>query len=622
MRLRALIALALASAVAVAALCNAPRPAEACGGPGYADLGALEPIGAILGRLSWKNDDDFESLQRPELRFLYPFRLETKAALDPLWSFSYPDAGPAPTQPAMNDALDIALRSGNAMAIDRGAGRALAIWLATPPVDGAAQRKDAWRAAEIARVAPHLAKSPAADVRDFFAGRAVPGAPPAALAARTNAEQAASAFEAMDAMFRATIPDGWRDATKNQVSAATWQKLEHAVDAWLARYPAHPLRDYVRLYKERVRYFRGDGDGAWDVLFDVYPRLRVRALAEMRYLLVRGIEPPKTRLDALTDPALVAAFADESRITPARFTRWWKLAEAHPKRRASTNLEERLLLWAARTAAPGKLPSGFPRTAQDPTPLWGKLRAAALIAAARWPAARAELGGLPDDAERALLAAHYFVARSRPDLAAALPKLGADTRQYLLRVLVDDKALVHLSNGATSLARQARFERGVRLAAAGKWRAAATLIQHDDPTHAKRWREVAAIAGAHDADASLRLARFLAEHREALFYEQNPDMYRAFSGRYDPKANPVESSAIEIALARSTPRWLALEAYTRWLEQNPRGAIARSVLDEADDAYNRLTNWAGGNYLFWGTYAPHSALAKRLRRAGRAVRAP
>ncbi len=509
---------------------------------------------------------------------------------------------------------------GDAKAAEHAARRAIAAWLARPPVPGAAESKQAWRAAEVAMVAPALAKLPADAVRGFFAGT-TPG-PAAAIAALGAARHAQRDFETLQAELRTDIPNGWRDAIRKQVAAATWTKLGHAVDAWLARYPTHPLADYVRLCKVRLRYFAGDDDGAWSVLFDAYPRLRVRTLAEMRYLLLRGVPPSSARVDALTDPALIAGFADGSTITPARFTRWWKLAAAHPRRPASTNLQERLLWWAAHTATPGHLPRGFPRRPRDPSPLWGKLRAAALIAAADWPGARAELAHLPDDPERSWLAAHYFVARSRPDLAAAVPKLAPDTRQYLVRVLVDSTALARLARGSSALARDARFESGVRLAAAGKWHAAAAMIQRDDPVQAKLWRQAEALAASHDADAPLGLARFLGEHRETLFYGADPDMYRAISARYDPKRNAGESAFIEIALARSTPRWLALEAYTRWLEQNPRHAQARDVLVEADDTYNRLTNWAGGNYLFWGLYAPHSTLAARLRKAGRAVRAP
>lgn len=620
MKLREVLAAALAATVVLGALCNAPLPAEACGGPEYADLGALQPVGSIVYRFAVKSED-YDYVQREEFRFLYPFWHETKSRLDPLWRFSYPDATASTAPAATTSALDAAVKAGDAKAIVRAAHAGVAAWLAEPPVTGAPRRNRAWRAAELTLVAPHLAKLPAGAVRAFLAGKSSKGVPPAALAARTRAHKARHDFLVLHATLRAEIPNGWGDAIRKQVSAATWKKLERAVDAWLARYPKHPLWDYVALDKERVLYFSGDGAGAWSVLFDVYPRLRVRALAEMRYLMQRGIALPAARLDALKDPALVAAFADESTITPERFKRWWKLAEAHRHRPASINLEERLLYWAAQKARPGHLPPGFPRTSGSPSPLWGKLRAAALIAAAKWPAARVQLMKLPAGPERALLAAHYFVARSRPDLAAAVPKLGGDTRQYLLRVLVGDKGLARLSKGSKPLARAARFEAALRLASSGSWQSAATRMQHDKPAQAKLWRAAGALARSHDPDALLRLARFLEQHREALFYSQDRAMYRAISGRYDPRTNAVESHAIETALARSTPRWLALQAYTRWLEQNRQSPIARSVLTEADDVYNRLTNWAGGNYLFWGKFAPHSALVARLRRVGRTVRA-
>ncbi len=618
MRLRGFVAVALAVCFAVGALCNAPVPADACGGPDYADLGALAPVGAIADGLAVK-DDDWEYLPREEFRFLYPFWREDKSHFGTLWSFSYDDAA-AKTKAPTTNALDAALKSGVAQAIALEAKRAVAVWLAEPPVVAAPQTKQAWRAAELEQVAPQLAKLPPAAVRAFLAGKPAQGVPAAALAATIRARQAEHDFLALRAAFRAQVPNGWGDAIRKQVSAATWKQLEQAVDAWLTHYPQHPLRDYVRLDKERIRYLSGDGAGAWSVVLDVYPRLRVRALAEMRYLVQRGVTLPVAKLDSLTDPALVAAFADESTITPARSQRWWKLARTHRRRPASENLEERLLLWAVTKAHPGYLPPGFPRTIEHSSPLWGKLRAAALIAAAKWSAARAQLAKLPNDAERALLAAHYFVARSRPDLAAAVPKLGADTQQYLIRVLVDDKGLIGLEKRSKALAKAARFEAAVRLAGSGSWQSAALRVQHDHPAQAKLWRQVGALAASHDPDASLKLARFFVAHRSELFWGQDNSMYRAISDRYSPKKNPAESHAIEVALTRTTPRWLALEQYTRWLEQNPGSPIARSALTEADDTYNRLINWAGGNYFFWGEYAPHSALIARLRKIGRTVR--
>lgn len=619
MRLRGLALWAATAGMAVALL-RAPRPAEACGGPGYADLGALAPMGGILDRMMWKSDD-FDYIQRDELRFLYPFFAEHKRELGALWSFSYVDAAAPAAAPGTN-ALEQALAAGDAKAAAREARRVVAAWLALPPVVGAGDQPAAWRAAEIATVAPHLASLSATGARDFFAGKAVAGAPQAAIDEQRRARQAESELRTLEQSVETRIPNGWRDAIQKQVAPQIWSDLEKSVDAWLSRYPKHPLADFVRLYKVRLRYLSGNDAGAWSVLFDVYPRQRVRALAEMRYLLLRDVRPTSARIDALTDPAFVAGFADDATITPERFTRWWKLAERQHKRAASTNLEERLLYFAARTAKPHQLPAGFPSTTKNPTQLWGKLRAAALISAEEWPAARAELLSLRDDPERALLAVHYFVARGRPDLAVQVPQLSGDTREYLLRVLVDDKALARLGRTKGALGKAARFEAGVRLASAGKWSLGAKLVARDDRAQAKLWQSAGAIAASHAADRDLRLARFLDQNRETLFYGASPDMYRAISGRYDPQARTRETRSIEVALERSTARWLALEAYTRWLERNPRDPNALSVLTEADDVYNRLTNWAGGDYLFWGTYAKHTPLVARLRKAGRAVRAP
>lgn len=81
-----------------------------------------------------------------------------------------------------------------------------------------------------------------------------------------------------------------------------------------------------------------------------------------------------------------------------------------------------------------------------------------------------------------------------------------------------------------------------------------------------------------------------------------------------------EGKQIERHLTRSTPRWLALVAYTKWLRANRDHPSARAVLGEADRAYNRLINMGGQDDFFWGKHAATSRDVVALREVGRQIR--
>jgi hypothetical protein len=367
----------------------------------------------------------------------------------------------------------------------------------------------------------------------------------------------------------------------------------------------------------------------------MYPRHAPRVLGEMRYLLVQGQRPTDLQIDSLTDPPLIAGLADEKSITQMRFARWWTLAETKPSRPWAMNLEERLLLWAARTAKPGALPKGFPNRSSHSTALAGKLRAAALAKSGDLAAAREEIRQVDADAEQARLSAQVELARGRPDLAAETPVLGDDMRNFLLRIRLDDRALERMAKHSGPAAKAARFELAVRLAANGKWSRAASLITKDEPPRAELWREAGALAKGRDAASELAFARFLDQNQEILLYEADHAFYRSLSERYVSlvhtgasrsggrisKTEGDEPRRIEAALTRGTTRWLALEAYARALQANPRAKDAATTLEEADRTYNRLINWGGGG-LFWESYAKNSPPALAIRAAGKTIRSP
>ncbi len=297
------------------------------------------------------------------------------------------------------------------------------------------------------------------------------------------------------------------------------------------------------------------------------------------------------------------------------------VSEAHPKSAWAVSLQERLLFWAAVRASKDPLPTSFPSDANNPTPLWGKLRLAALIGAKHWESARKAIRALKPDPEGARLSAQYFLARKRPDLAVEVPELPSATKEYLLRVSVSDSALVRLERSRSkSLRKKARFERAVRLAARGKWRQGAKLLKKSDPARMKLWTKAAVLAEGGDAKR-LAYARFLRDHHGQLLYPADRGFYRGVSFRHQRLApSAKEAEAVERALERSSERWLALETYTRWLGKHTSEPGARGVLSEADGVYNLLVNWAGGDYYFWGRYAKKTAEVAELRKLGKAIR--
>ena len=624
----------------VALLCSSDRVATACGGAAFASLGGLAKVGSSLDRMmepdpmwaSWGN------AQREEFRFLYPFKVEHPAEIAALWQFSYEAGGPAAVAPSFAP-VEQAVKDGDLARAEQAA-RAVILAVLDEPAGVAVEHTPMlFRAVEVVELGPQLAAVPLDVAQGFLLGP-VPASLPRplqdALAARaagpgpnrvrlpsfapSHPRAASLGLWAIERDFAARVPDGWSDATRKAAPATTFVDLEAGVDRWLVDHPAHPLVDWVRLWKVRIRYFKGDTEGAWQVLLTMYPAHRPRVLGEMRYLLLQDRAPSAGQIDGLTDPELITALATTSTLTEARFQRWWALAEASVSTKWATNLEERLLFWVAQHAKPGALPAEFPRTARDPSPLWAKLRAVALGKAGQLLPASQEIEGVTPDAEQAELASQLRVARGQPEVAARLPELAADVRSYLVRVRLDRAALERLAAREDAVGKEARAEIAVRLTAAGSWALAARRIEKDEPDRALLYRQAATLAAARDVDADVTMARFLDANPE-IFRPADPGMYRAMSSIYsDASTSASERRAIAATLTRGNARWRAFSLYARWLPRHTQAYSAQQALTEADGIYNRLINYGGADDLFWSRYGKPSREAKAIRAAGKIVK--
>jgi len=574
-------------------LARGPRSADACGGPDHGQFAALGPIQSSVDAIGHPDPWAFwGNGRREELRFLYPFRLDQPASTKTLWAFAHEgkDELPAPSV----DALDAAEARHDGAAAKAEAKALVEALYAMPPVPAAEHQGLMRRAVEVLDDAsPSPAWQELVSLRDDFAS---------------------------------SVPDGWAHEVRKKVPLATWTRLLAEHEAWLQKHPQHPLADQVRLDQVRIHYFAGRADAAWQLLSALIKRRPARALAEMRYLLVQGMLPSEGVVTAMKDErllsALVPRLAAKKRLPNARWAAWWKRAEVARAKKMpwAVNFEERLLYVAAERG--GSLPAGFPVRAQAPSPLWAKLRAAALARAGSLAAAEAQVVQAPPEPVQAQLLTQIRLQRGHLQAAAAVEQLADDARHYLIRVRGHDTMVDKLRGRAGALGADARLEWGQRLVARGQWTLAAKVIEPDDPTRADLWRRAAAIAAPGDDDAKLALARFLITHRAGLFDGHRNGFYRGLSWRHrDPRLPASERQAIARYLIRASADWQALRLFIDWLQAHPHHADAPAVLKEADAAYNRLINRGGGDHYFWGRWAKHHPEVDALRRVGKAIRA-
>ena len=624
----------------VAALSLVTRPAPACGGPDMGDFGALSPADSSLVSIMTPGDytGSWGQQQRDEFRFLYPSWKAHPRELDGLWRFSYGEvdtlAGP-PDGP-----LNEALARGD---VGEGVRQAAAIVEAVytlPPAAAAPSAGVLRRAVEVLELEPLLRKTPKDAIARFFDPSSSPASAPPNLRAAAAARQAHDAHAPLPPAagnprapsieywtfqdhLRTRVPDGWSDAIRQSVPPSTWTDLRAEVDGWIARHPAHSLADMARLAKIRVLYFAGDFDGAWDQALSLYPRRRVRALAEMRYLLLQGHAPSAAFMAKLSDPELETALLLQDGFDGSRWEGLWRASESMPAGDVRVNLQERLLAWQAAKAKTGALPPSFPARPTNPSSLWGKLRAIALLRAGEMDRGLDQLETLPEDPERDLLIAQGNVQAGHVDRAVELPHLSADVRAYLLGVRLDDASVGrHCQSTVPETRDAACFEQALRLARAGRWGEALPLVRASSPSaRVALWEEAGRLAAAKGANADLTLARFFDDHAGEIVSIADSGSYRGISTIEEalPAGSP-ERAGVQAMLTRTTERWLALEAYVRWLGRNTQAPAARGVPDEADRAYNRLVNYGGGTDYLWGRWAPHTTAVADLRRIGAVIR--
>ncbi len=617
-----------------AVISRGPSHANACGSPDIVELGPLRPVDHLVARMRYPGDPlaSWSNQERGPFRFLHPFRIQQPKAIEPLWRFSYQGIVnlPAPTTTVMDDAM----AKGDWKRAATAAQVVVDELLAMPPVPAADHRDLLLRCVELIELSPHLTGIQPTVAASYFANESAATWPavlqlahqvrsdPASATHANNPRRATLEWLQIRRDFATTVPDGWSGTARKNVTKSEWNRLHKQTEQWLLAHLQHPLRDLVVLHQVRIHYFAGTYDDAWTILIDLLPRRTVRALAEMRYLLLMGQPPTDTMIDGLTNPRMITALTTPKRVTLSRFKRWWKLAAQHRPQPWAINLQERLLLWAA---LDGSLPASLlPKEETPPSELWGKLRAAVLMKRGAYTAANSQLALVNSDGEQAQLAAHAFLKRNRHVKAASVDALDPGTIRYVIEVLMSDRKLEQLATqGSPTTSRLARVEQGVRLTAKGRWDDAAKRIEDHDRSRAALWRKAGTLAKAKSANAELELARFLEANRGRIFHPIDNGWYRGLSYRHATlvKSNAPEARRIRTHFERTNERWRALGLTTRWLENNRNASNARTVLGEADRYYNRLINLGGGDYYFWGRHAKTSPSVAALRRVGRDIRA-
>ncbi|MEP7052777.1 MAG: hypothetical protein ABJB12_20580 [Pseudomonadota bacterium] len=556
------------------------RRARACGGASIVAPEVVEP--AHL--LNW---DEESELPRKEERFLYPYLSAHPQEAKLLWQFAYEGLQEVPAPNAQRYLR--ASAEGHPALARQEAQKLVNQWYALPPVPAAAQREIALRAATFLEQ------------------------PSAAPSASPTQE-----FLRIMEQFTTHVPNGWAAGVKNQVPASFWAEQLASTNAWLAANRAHPLADLVSLWQERVAYFSGDTQVAWAVLFQLYPRRRGRALAEMRYLVQQNALPSAAQLDAVTDPLLAASLVTHENATPARWERYWRLSESAARKVEGTVLQERLLQ-ALSDGPSSALPASFPKQAAKPSQYWGKLRGLLLLRHGQFALAKEQLSLLAPEPEQATLLAAASLALGDPVQAARTPALNTVDVAYLIEVLTPPAELSKLRNDPSP-----------ELAAAAETALASDSIARGDFVGAARWYKPVDAAQGADLERmaalqkqgdELGLARALRARGNRLGVGMPNDYYRGFSTRYASlKPDSAEAQGLVRYFEASSGAFQALRRFVPWLEAHVKDKQALSVLSEADAAYVGLQSFGGWENLFWVRYLTNHDLAVRLRRIAKEVR--
>jgi hypothetical protein len=626
-----------------ATLLISQRAAWTCGGS-YTFSPSLYPAAASLVI------DSFEGTAIAPFRFLDPFRLAGLYEGERLARIAYElpddDAAPAPAPPipALDD-FHAAIAAGDRTGAARSAAQIVARVLSLAAPLAQAHAADLRRAVEYLEVEPELSPSDDSRLAAIFGDASLPPAEVArsGLLQGLLAVREAPFKQAAETLAR--FPDSPRRPSlelavlRNRITSeigngwpgqiqgtpdATWDGLIGDHDAWIARYPSHPLVDLARLQKLRLLYLHGDSEAAWDLLLDLYGRRPGRALWEMRHLVLNGFGPPRTVLDSVQDPVLAAALVySVIGPSPTQWTRLWHSSEPAAGKGAAwaINLQERLLFQLASADSPD-LPKDFPSEPAKPSELWGQLRALVLEHTGKTQEALRQAGLLDTAAntDSASIAATALVEAGDIRGAVALPALDRDTAVYLLQIKADDRTLADMTAHGSVLAADTLALR--RLGAKGRWGEGAEVLAAAAPERAASWREAAERSQGRAPAQRLALARWLLEHEGALFPQRSSETWRGVKRLLDTPLSGVERDRLVGWLLRGGEREWALQAYSLALKDlKPESEEARGALREADALYNRLLNWDYALSESYERLLASSPAAERIRLAGKRIRA-
>ncbi len=660
------------------------KTALPCGGPGYAVIDSpLASFEEFLTDLSVDYDEYYDYGPIKESRFLYPFYLTEKSRFQNLWNHLYRYADNAEDVASKDTSLAdfaTAIQNGDLPNAKQHAAAIIQQIIDLPLFAANERQEDLKRALEFVELQPWLQDVDPKLLRQYFIERMLPeeaqsdwprlqaswvtiqswfGYKPEIVpdilkqAERIRLVEPQSVaklilqfpqsprlatleFVLLKEAMRTQIPDGYVDEIQRNVTSETWQTLENQHAQWLQKFPTHPLVDWVKLSLVHLYYLQGTTSKSWDLLLEMYPRHQLRLLGEMRFLLLQGHIP--SALDhPKIDAQLLAALIPSMTLTEDEWNRSWQISEQNLSQPWGSNMQERLLLQAVKMAMPQKtLPKHFPTSPKNPTPLWGALRALALVSVGKWSDADEQMQTLNKDGANAVLnslQARIDMQAGRIVKTILKDHLQPDVVNYLIRVLAEDVTLAEIinTNPKSAEATDARVTQAIRLVGLEKWDAAAALMND------KIWQEAAILQTNKSPSGLLAWAHFLEKNNDALFFAYNREWYIAISDRYnailrakaeEETASPVtrplyfanEEQKIKSYLMNSSETYYALKAYTAWLKQaSPKDQGYAKIVKKADTLYNDLINRANWSADFWLKILETSDEALTIRAAGKAL---
>ncbi|MBK6306285.1 MAG: hypothetical protein IPF47_11470 [Gemmatimonadetes bacterium] len=646
-------------------------PVYPCGGPEFYEIDApLLTADAHLQAVEVVDDFDFRP--RAELRFLYPFLAAGTPRASAMWSHAYADG--AWNRPAKLDTLEALSLDGPVAAFERAGGRGDARELSRtaralvdaaldlPAVVADEYQPSVRRAVEalelLAAPGGASALTPAVVQRLYSADslpapdmRALPALAQEALTVRALARDSLPAwgeahpqsaragslrFVALQLAMKRGIPDGWAHDIRDSVPAERWRDFSAMHDAWMRRFPQHPLAPWVTLSRLRLAFLAGDTATAWNTALAMYGAHPPRALDEMRYLLRQSMYPPSLD-DPRIDDVLRAALLGEVRIDGERWRREWDRAATASAPWAFAT-RDRLMWHAARdsTNALRLPPASLRAPAAALTPLGGVLRLVALVRAGRISEAIAQADSLGRDS----LASDSLVAPMRIQLLLAArrwrdaldaPGIDPSARQYLVRVLAPIRCWCRSRVAATPCSRSRRgaprprvSRRSGRGAPAPRpWgRASRRRPRRGDASNRSR------PTARSPVDSPLRATCARTEvvlGNDKVWYRSLNWRLRSVGDTVYRGFNPIlpwsaddETRAIGRHFRDGFEMYHAIKGYADFLARAPRSDARRAAaLREANLTYNWLVNWDNNNSPFWADALEAEGIGRTIRQAGR-----